>query len=92
MPLDGSGAEEELGGDLRVRATLSSEAGDVFFLLSEIAIGSDGALADVLACRHQFPASSIGECFGSQSLRQGMGSSQLCGASTRRFWRRSHSP
>src|SRR6185295_6007594 len=57
VPLAGSGAEEQLGCDLRVRATLPNEASDVFFLWSEIGMGGDGALADALACGGQFPAS-----------------------------------
>ena len=61
VPLDGAGAEEELGADLGVRPAVAGELGDVLLLGGELVAGVVAALADLLAGGQQLVPRTLGE-------------------------------
>ena len=61
MPLDCSRADVELGGDLRIGATVTSEPRDVLLLWSELRSGVVSALPHLLTGRGEFPACAFGD-------------------------------
>ena len=61
MPFDRSWTQEELGADLRVRETVTGEAGDLLLLRCEFVAYLRGPCMDPFACREQLDACSLGE-------------------------------
>src|SRR5690349_6206893 len=77
MPLDGSGADEELGADLGVRQAPDGEARDVLLLRRELIAGVVSALADCLAGRKQLVLGAPREPFGADLVEHLMCRAQL---------------
>ena len=61
MPLDGPGAEEQLGPDIGVRETLARESGDLLFLWRELVACLGAALSDRLTGGDQLAAGALGK-------------------------------
>src|SRR5215208_2395828 len=61
VPLDGTGAEEQPGADLRIGETVAREARDLLLLRSELVARLDGAPAHLLARRSKLAAGALGE-------------------------------
>ena len=61
VPLDGAGAEEEAGADLRVREPVAGELGDLTLLCGQVVTCRDGPLAQLLARCQQLTAGAFGE-------------------------------
>ena len=77
VPFDGSGADEQFRGDLRVGASVSGQPGDVLLLRGEFGVGGHLPLADRLASGEQFPAGSLGEGLSANHGEQVVGGAQL---------------
>jgi len=64
MPLDGAGAEEELGADLRVRPPVARQPCDVLLLRRELVARVVPPLAHLLAGGQQLVPGPLGESLG----------------------------
>jgi hypothetical protein len=61
--VNGAAADEELGGDFRVRGTVGGEAGDLCFLGGQVVERLDGPFARMLAGRLELDPGTLGERF-----------------------------
>src|SRR5271157_4580858 len=61
VPFDGAGAEEQLGGNLRIAKPVTSELGDLHFLCGELIARLDRALAHGLARSQQLATAAFSE-------------------------------
>src|SRR5215208_5495431 len=77
VPLDGTGAEEQPGADLRIGKTVPREAGDLLLLRRELVARLDSALARPPARRHDLAAGALGERLHADPLEQLVGGAQL---------------
>ena len=92
VPLDGARTEEELGADLRVRATVASEPSDLLLLGRQLVAGVVAPLADLLAGGQQLVPGALGEAAAPMARNASRARRSCSRASTRRPSRRSHSP
>ena len=92
MPLDGAGADEELGADLRVRPAGDGEPRDVLLLRRELVARVVPPLADGLAGREQFVARALAEPVRADRAEQLVRRAQLLARVDAAAVRRSHSP
>src|SRR3954469_1073115 len=77
VPLDGAGAEEELGADLRVRASFARQASDLLLLRRELVARVVAALAHPFACGQQLVPGALGESVGAHRQERFAGDAQL---------------
>src|SRR5215212_3468089 len=77
VPLDGAGAEEQPGADLRIGKTVAREAGDLLLPRRELVARLDSALAHPPACRHELSAGALGERLHAGRLEHLVGGAQL---------------
>ena len=93
VPFDGAGADEQLGGDLRVGPSVTGQPGDVLLLGGELVERVGLALADLLAGGEQLAACALGERLDAQLGEGVVGRAELLagidcacprGAATRR--------
>ena len=77
VPFDGTGRQEQLGGDLRVRQAVAGQPRDECFLRRELVRGLDGALVYGLAGGDQLPAGALGERLHANRLEHVVGRPQL---------------
>src|SRR3954447_18123987 len=75
MPLDGSGADEQLCADLRVRQTVAGKACDVGFLWGQVVAGLDAAWPHGCARGSQLLSGALHE-----SLHRHRAEHLVCGA------------
>jgi hypothetical protein len=75
--LRGSGADEQLGADLRVRVALGSQPGDLRLLHGKGVARVHGALAHCLACRLELLAGPFGERRGPEPAEHVVGGPQM---------------
>src|SRR5215207_8337935 len=61
VPLDGTGAEEQPGADLRIGETVAREAGDLLLLRRELVARLDRSPARPPARRHELAAGALGK-------------------------------
>jgi hypothetical protein len=67
VPLDGARAEEQLGGDLRVRTALACQFGDLGFLGGEVVSAFGASFAWLPTCGRELTAGALGECAHAES-------------------------
>src|SRR5688500_17933626 len=77
VPLDGARAEEELGADLRVRASFARQAGDLLLLRCQLVPGVVAPLAHLLARRAKLVPGALGEPLGAQRQERVAGDAEL---------------
>jgi hypothetical protein len=61
VPFDGARADEQLGADLRIRAAVAGEAGDLGLLCGELVERLDGAFASGFAGGQELARGALGE-------------------------------
>src|SRR3954454_9864476 len=77
VPLDGAGAEEQPGADLRIGKTAAREAGDLLLPRRELVARLDRALARLRARRHELATSALGERLHADRVEHLVGGAQL---------------
>src|SRR3954454_5595490 len=75
--LDRARADEELGGDLSVRASARRQAGDLLLLWRQIIDGVGGVTASMLACRFQLDSRALSERLDAERVEQAARRPQL---------------
>ena len=92
VPLDGPGAYEELGADLRIRQAVPGQPRDECFLLRELIDGMGGALAYGRARGQQFATSPSAKPSIPIAMNISWARVSSLRVLARRFAWRSHSP
>src|SRR5258708_21412641 len=77
MPLDGTGADVQLGGDLLIGVPVPGELGDLGLLSGEVSKGLHGAFAHCFPGGQQFAAGAVGEAFHAHRGQHLVGGAKL---------------
>ena len=77
MPLDGSCADVQLRGDLRIGSAVARQPRNVLFLFGERGAALVTSLAEVLARRDELSARALGEAIGSHHYEHVVRGAQL---------------